>query len=61
MNYVHKRPPAPSTTITCSLRMPLELRAKLEQAAIAGDRNLSQDVVRRLRESFEDKAVVEGQ
>lgn len=39
--------------VTIGLRVPTELKARLEAAAKAGDRNLSQECVRRLRRSFE--------
>ena len=52
------RPVAPNTTVMVGVRMPSDLRARLEQSALEGDRNLSQEVVRRLRKSFESAPVV---
>lgn len=41
------------TTVMISMRGPLELKERLEAAAKAEDRTLSQECVRRLRLSFE--------
>jgi predicted HicB family RNase H-like nuclease len=46
------QPPEPSTQVTISLRVPAELKARLEERAAKNHRNLSQEAERALEHSF---------
>jgi carbamoylphosphate synthase large subunit len=47
------RPEDQNKMVMIGVRVPAALKARLEAAAIAEDRNLSQECMRRLRLSFE--------